>query len=317
MDTPGQERKQSSNASAPPHPDEWNFDKLTDSELVACCYWEYARESQFICSTLQRHAKYLAGVLPNTTEEVEEIQRNEEKLFGLGYALEIFVPGAFSDQQPERPPSIGDLDKPWQALDPTERKTRAIIPTVTESQGIVPIRLSPYPCSERIARAWDKMYERSLGEGKPVPRFSFRHGPIQVNGVQSARHFWSGKRETLLIDIEWGHFSNDEIAEYFRKWVSGARPKHFPNPKKTGRTRKHDRRAALRDLGVMRLLNFCTVAGMKARCPDAAKHFGGWESKHWSAARKRALRNFRSLFPFLPEGELPLHATTKGGRGKL
>jgi hypothetical protein len=27
---------------------DWNFDAVPDAELVACCYWEYARESAFI-----------------------------------------------------------------------------------------------------------------------------------------------------------------------------------------------------------------------------------------------------------------------------
>lgn len=27
---------------------DWNFDAVPDPELVACCYWEYARESAFI-----------------------------------------------------------------------------------------------------------------------------------------------------------------------------------------------------------------------------------------------------------------------------
>jgi hypothetical protein len=36
---------------------EWNFSdraKVSDAELVACCYWEYARESDFICRVAQQ-----------------------------------------------------------------------------------------------------------------------------------------------------------------------------------------------------------------------------------------------------------------------
>ena len=150
------------------------------------------------------------------------------------------------------------------------------------------------------------MQKSSLITGNPC-RYSYR----------------DSERETLLVDIAWRYFTDDAIAEYFRKWVSGARPKTFPNPKKTGRTRQHVQRAKLRDLGVMRLLNFSTVANLKHRCPAAAEYFKhlGWlgteREKNFSAARKRALRNFRTLFPFLPADELPLHAHTKGGRGKL
>jgi hypothetical protein len=306
----------------PLHPHEWNFDEVPDSELVACCYWEYARESPFICSTLQRYGERLAGRRPDTDAEVEEIQRNEQMLLGMGYALEVFIPDQFSNREPDAPPSLGGFPKPWQALSIAQRKARSPIRRESESPGIAPVQLARSPCGESLARAWEAMYKRSLIDGSPC-RFSFRTGPTLVNGVPCGLRFWEGKTETLLIEIAWGHFSNDEIAEYFRKWVSGARSRHFPNPKKTGHTRKHDRRAALRDLGVMRLLNFSTVANLKNRGPVAADHFTrlGWlgtdRQKNFSAARKRALRNFRDLFPFLPEGELPMHATTKGGRGKL
>jgi hypothetical protein len=55
-------------------------------------------------------------------------------------------------------------------------------------------------------------------------------------------------------------------------------------------------------------------AGMNVKCPEAARFFEYWESKHWSAARKRATENFRYLFPF---GELPEHGASKAGRAKL
>ena len=44
---------------------DWNFDAVPDNELVACCYWEYARESAFIPgreATVLRSA--LNGVRP-------------------------------------------------------------------------------------------------------------------------------------------------------------------------------------------------------------------------------------------------------------
>ena len=34
---------------------DWNFDAVPDPELVACCYWEYARESAFIRELLAGH----------------------------------------------------------------------------------------------------------------------------------------------------------------------------------------------------------------------------------------------------------------------
>lgn len=36
---------------------DWNFDGVPDGELIACCYWEYARESKFIRERLQAYRK--------------------------------------------------------------------------------------------------------------------------------------------------------------------------------------------------------------------------------------------------------------------
>jgi hypothetical protein len=32
----------------PRSPHDWNFDSIPDHHLIACCYWEYARESAFL-----------------------------------------------------------------------------------------------------------------------------------------------------------------------------------------------------------------------------------------------------------------------------
>lgn len=41
---------------------DWNFDNVPDDELMACCYWEYARESAFIRDTLREYRDwFLAG----------------------------------------------------------------------------------------------------------------------------------------------------------------------------------------------------------------------------------------------------------------
>jgi len=125
------------------------------------------------------------------------------------------------------------------------------------------------------------------------------------------------------LEIAWEQYTNDKISEALRKWVKLNRPKDIPKPDTRGKTRKEIHRAALRNLGVMRLMNFCTVANLKYRCPAAARYFKGvgWlgteREKDFSAARKHALKTFHDFFPGLPEGELPLSARTKAGRAKL
>src|SRR6266849_4847454 len=37
-----------SDKGEPLEPHDWNFDSIPDHHLIACCYWEYARESTFL-----------------------------------------------------------------------------------------------------------------------------------------------------------------------------------------------------------------------------------------------------------------------------
>ena len=75
---------------------EWDFDNVPDTELVACGWWEYARESEFIRQTLARW-----------TEDTEAPREDLEKLQAIGSPWELFVEGDV--RRPEFP-------KPWQSL---------------------------------------------------------------------------------------------------------------------------------------------------------------------------------------------------------
>jgi hypothetical protein len=60
-------------------PLEWNFEQVPDGELVACCYWEYARESAFIRDTLREYRDwFLAGGKWN--EDTTKLMANLEKI---------------------------------------------------------------------------------------------------------------------------------------------------------------------------------------------------------------------------------------------
>src|SRR5580692_6812789 len=78
---------------------EWNFDKVPDSQLVACCYWEYARESVFIRSTLKSYSDWF-----HTGSKWEngaaKINKNLEKIHSIGHCSEVFVRGCVF--QPDR-----------------------------------------------------------------------------------------------------------------------------------------------------------------------------------------------------------------------
>lgn len=123
-----------------------------------------------------------------------------------------------------------------------------------------------------------------------------------------------GFGETLLVDIAWRCFTNDEIANYFRRWVKHNRPREIPVPSNKGR-KPGDVRAQLTRLAVMRLLSRFKLFHILNPRHDArfmiweTKQFAGrkWlDATKWNDARREARQVFRRLFPFLPSTEKPL-----------
>jgi hypothetical protein len=111
-----------------------------------------------------------------------------------------------------------------------------------------------------------------------------------------------------VVSIQWADFTNEEIAEGFRKWLKANRPGHLPAPNRQGR-KLNDWRVALNRLGIMRALHYWTFADH--RFPKGLKERG---EKQCYAARKSALKTFGELFPFLPKGAKPVSWQTVGGR---
>jgi hypothetical protein len=310
-------------------PKEWNFDAVPNTELAACCLWEYARESAFIRDTLRRYREWWKAGGDSQAPGAAEIDRDLSRIEkAIPWQSEVFLRGyGFLG---DAPPFTASFPAPWQSLHEGERKARAHLGCEVERLKLVPVRLGLWNyarliferCELRAAEPdraeleWERQYTTPDGERKEGAPDPPAYPPIRP-GV------FSSHGEQLLLSIAWEHFTNNEIADCFRKVLPALRPHTSPAPKDTGKTRPEIKRAALRDLGVMRLLNVSTVANLKNRCPAAAAYFAqlGWlgteREKYFSAARKRALLKFRAMFPFLPKAELPLHAPSKGGRAKL
>lgn len=279
-------------------PFDWDFDGVPNPELVACCYWEYERESKTLQDFWSKVAKR-----PNEAEHKRRFKFLLRQLEHSALIIEcISTPYPTSDDPRSFP-------RPWQSLSESERKKRSHpiclsdIRHPVETAGLSDTT-SLGEKAESAHREWIK--ELRSREHRHLPLVS----PRGVNLIYFGM-------EVCAFNVLWEHFNNAKIIAAFAKWVEANRPTTIPEPADGSGHKPIDWRKKLRDLGVMRLMNCSTVAGMSVRCPEAARCFERWESKHWSAARKRALKNFRSLLPFLPEDELPLHASTKGGRAKL
>jgi hypothetical protein len=148
-----------------------------------------------------------------------------------------------------------------------------------------------------------------LSEPELVKRGMLKEFP----GIQPSL-FWEGGGEVTVVSIQWADFTNEELAQYFRRWVKANRPKRLRNPDARGHKPK-DWRANLTRLAVMRLLARFTA--LEIIDPRLNRFPAVWESKQfsgrkwgdstkWHDARREAGKLLRTLFPFLPKDDKPL-----------
>ena len=130
-------------------PNDWNFDNVPDNELVACCYWEYARESAFI-----RELRKRCNECQQSGESDEQLLHADlQKVQSIGYPANFFLRGFFCPPDgvlPDAPPlkpgevhrATGSFPKPWQLLTKEERKYRAFVPPrgIVDFVQIVPFQ---------------------------------------------------------------------------------------------------------------------------------------------------------------------------------
>lgn len=308
---------------------DWNFDNVPDSELVACCYWEYARESAFIQDVRRRCLDPKWKEMVNSElssyvgDDIEEIQ-------SMGYPSEVIVSGLFCppDGVLDDAPALrlgevhqitGAFPRPWQSLTHAEKTYRKHIGSDVERIPLVPFergisldakdildwvktqRQKAEAAREQVKRENPNLNEETL----------LRLGKLRFPAIPPSV-YWVGGREVTVVAINWGSFTNDEIANYFRRWVKTNRPQDYPVPTRQGHKLK-DWRAQLTRLAAMRLLSHFTALQLVAddRFPEIwkTKQFSGrkWgDVTKWHDARREARDTFLKLFPFLPKGELPL-----------
>lgn len=322
VDTPEQKRNQSSNTSAPTHPHEWNFDAVKDWELVACCYWEYARESAFIRDVRQRCLEFRKrGSLPGADPQLWDAT---DKLQSIGYPSEVFLRGFFFEPGVEyqsanekaphyRYPSYhltGSFPDPWQSLSDIERNARARIRSDLEECRIVPVKIGHWSFTKDITRYCQARADRQDETHRQWERDYMRGGKV-VKGAPAPPHFeeirpglFIGNGESLLVEIAWEHFTDDEIARYFRRWVKDARPKTIPKPDDKGR-KVISWRVALERLGIVRLLHRFPLRELSTECPAAWKRYSN-ANRRWRRDAEKARGFFRRLFPFLPAAGDPI-----------
>ena len=284
-------------------PEDWDFSAVPKSELTACCYWEYARESAFIRDVRRRCRAARCQEMTNS-QLTKHCGLDLERIQSIGHPSEVFLAGFFFDEEVDRQPRhrgaraiTGSFPAPWQTLSEAERKCRSRIRTDREAIPLVPFQRGYSFFAADIARWCKKQRPEAQKTGRKL------HPSL----------FFAGA-EIGVFQIAWDDFTNDELVTGFRAWVKGNRPESCPMPSGKGR-KPGDVRAQLVRLAVMRLLSHHQASGIfTARHRDdraflESKQFAGqkWLSEtKWNDARREAGHYFRRLFPFLPPEEKPL-----------
>ncbi|MBA3351912.1 MAG: hypothetical protein H0U23_05720 [Blastocatellia bacterium] len=308
---------------------EWNFEKsrVPDSEVVACCYWEYARESVFIRGVRERSLEHWMPLYGKgewiDSPKNEELYRDLDKLQSIGYASEVFVRGIScppNDVLPDAPPLkagevnpiTGSFPKPWQSLTSAERHYRSHISTDVTRIPLLPLERGISSDARDILQ-WTESRRREIDAEHAAVRQKnpgkseealCRDGKLKFPTIPPSV-YWVGGREVTVVHIQWGSFTDDEIANYLRKWIKANRPTRYPAPSHKGK-KLNDWRVALQRLGIMRALHVLTLANN--RFPGVFKDRG---EKFCYAARTAAHAKFHSLFPFISPDEKPLSWRTR------
>lgn len=311
------------------HEWDWNFDAVPEPELVACCYWEYARESAFIREVRQRCMHEQQGQGKRDKQLHDDLHRIQS----LGHPAYFFLHGFFcppdgvlADALPLKPGEVhrltGSFPKPWQLLTKEEREFRAYTPPrgLVDFVQLLPfqrgISLDANDIVEMVAQQRRLIDEANARVRRENPKLTdeglARQGKLQSSNVLPSVIYSSGTEQTV-VQISWGVFTNEEIIQEFRKWVKTNRPKDIAGPDGKGRNKARDWRVALERLGMMRLLHQLSKGEMAKKSPEAWKRFA---RREWYKERKRAGEMFHRLFPFLAKSENPLNWPTQGGHSK-
>ena len=297
--------------------------------MVACCFWEYTRESSFIWNVRQQCLQnWQSGGWWD-----QQLHANLQKVQSIGYASEVILRGVFFApddphriDKPDVAPTTNNFPQSWQELPANERTFRSRIRTDRTAIPLLPFERAHWTEAREIAKWAESRAQEIFAAFDEVRQANpdvsevtlIEQGKLQPFPGIPPSLFWESGREFTVVAINWGTFTNDEIVNYFRRWVKENRPPQYPVPSRKGH-KPGDWRANLTRLAVMRLLGRFTtkeILGTRRVMPVAAcqpihkaKQFASdkWgDPTKWHDARREAGKLFHKLFPFLMANEKPI-----------
>jgi hypothetical protein len=308
---------------------EWNFDetKVSDTEVVACCLWEYARESATLkklrqqCETACRadgNANSLVSIVAGNIRH----SRNSVELYLREIVLQL--PSDLWQSADESkpfywppdaafPPLTSNFPNSWQSMSTDERARRA------ES---VDLKIKPYFAFSRGRLRDAQAIVRTVMEQRKVA-LNPKIDPLTVSLIATsvplmvdAPFEWTddndrlpggfvypGGTEVSVVEIDWAHFTDKEIADA----IARSRPKEIPETSGRGRGDTiADWRAKLERLGIMRLMHRHSFDDLGKIVPGEWLNREKYSTKaECKNEHKKALDDFHDLLP-LQSDEKPL-----------
>ncbi len=305
--------------------EDWNFDPLPDGELIACCLWEYARESRTIKMAADihwchvRHISYrdeYARDAARKREDDEEARHIEARTRASGFDYDSFFEGFWHTDFPliKIYSSIVEYVRegalPWQRLSAEARSH--LTKQVTDFWVLGP--LAPATVGE-LEAVWLKNSEwlREIRQRIRPPNDDSEEAALWAESEPITLPPDEAKapgRMTAALNVDFARFTDQEITKQFRTWLLQHRPADskrppqvFPGARQRGR-KLIEYRVALERLGLMRLLHWRSPTELRVELPEAWKKISSKE-RDFRREIREARKFFRRLFPFLPATEQP------------
>ena len=290
----------------------WNFSAVDEREIVACCFWEYARESKTMHEAVKTARVAFAGQgrsvkpKPGRLSARQAFRESADRAFGLlpqtGFPVNFWTGLPFPD--------------PWQRLDETERKKWAgfcpdkfadtvkfpAFQVTSNLKTALALAVEAESLHKSLMAIHQRLAEIDRGAGSPADvdeagklRAKLAdNSPLIIQGV--------GGVDSFIVQINWAQFTKPEIKACFGKWVdSYACPLAKPGERGHKDTAW---RARLERLGLLRLRRaqtadetIQTIAKTLPKNQRLSEKFN--TPGILNSEAKKAGEDFPLMFPFL------------------
>jgi hypothetical protein len=279
----------------------WNFSAVVEAELVACCFWEYARESKAM-----REAVKLAKTSHNPGKSDAERQAfRDDATRANGLLNQTGLPLEFWMALP--------FPKPWQSLAEPKRKIWSdfrpdkfadhVKFPAFQVTGDLNTAAALHDTGLEVHKARMAIFKRlaeidqgaaNLDEAAKLRAMLAENLPLKIQGA--------GGVDSFIAQINWRMFSKAAIKACFNKWVDDYDcPLAKPSERGRGNTLA-DWRARVERLGLLRLRRVLTVDQTikTVKAPNSGR-IKFWEPKELNRDVQNAGDDFKLMFPFLSE----------------